>query len=404
MTEIFFYLLVLFAVAALMRVDFFFAILYLFFGAVMLSRVWARRTLSHIRITRRYLPRVFLREDVRVTLDVENTSWLPVLWLQIHESLPIELASPNFFRRVVSLGPRAKVELTYALRGRRRGFYALGPLTLATGDVFGLDENTGRWAGADHITVYPEVVPLERLGLPSVSPFVNLPSRPRLFEDTSRVLGVRDYNAGDPLRQINWKSTAAVGKLLVKKYEPAIAFDVMIFLDLYLPHYPRRGREAASELAVVAAASVASRLAGQGQPVGLATNGRDPHGGPDGMAQQVRTHRGRAHLMRVLGALARVELAELAPISAILARERPRLDWGTTILVVSGAESPGLLEAVLGARRAGFPVTLILTDRNAPRGEIEQQQATLGVAVYRATYTDQLRTALGPPAAARTHA
>jgi uncharacterized protein (DUF58 family) len=400
MTEIFFYLLVLFAIAALMRVDFFFAILYLFFGAVVLSRVWSRRTLSNVRITRRYLPRAFLGEGVTVTLDIENTSWLPVLWLHVHESLPIELASPNIFRRVISLGPGAEVVLAYRLRGRRRGFYSLGPLTLATGDLFGLDENTGRLAREDHITVYPEIVSLERLGLPSVSPFVNLPSRPRLFEDTSRVLGVRDYDAGDPLHHINWKSTAAAGKLLVKKYEPAIAFDVMILLDLYGPHYLRRSREPASELAIVVAASVANHLAGQRQPVGLVTNGRDPRSKSSGMAQPVPTHDGRAHLMRILDVLARVELAELTPISTVLIREQPHLHWGTTMVIVAGGVSPGLLEAVLRARRAGIPVTLVLTDRHAPVGEIEQQQATLGVSVYRVAYTDQLRSALAPPAAA----
>lgn len=401
MTEIFFYLLVLFAIAALMRVDFFFAILYLFFGAVVLSRMWARRTLPNVRITRRYLTRAFLGEEVAVTLDIENTSWLPVLWLHVHESLPIELASPNFVRRVVSLGPGGEVQLAYKLRGRRRGFYSLGPLTLATGDLFGFDENTSRWAREDHLTVYPEIVSLERLGLPSVSPFVNLPSRPRLFEDTSRVLGVRDYGAGDPLRHINWKSTAAAGKLLVRKYEPAIAFDVMIFLDLYRPHYSRRSREVASELGVVAAASMANHLAGHRQPVGLVTNGRDPRRGSGDMAQPVPTHDGRAHLMRIFDVLARVELAELTPISTVLTRERPHLHWGTTIVIVAGGESPGLLQAVLSARRAGFPVTLVLTDRNTPLGEIEEQQATLGVSVYRVTYTDQLRSALAPPAAQR---
>jgi uncharacterized protein (DUF58 family) len=396
MTEIFFYLLVLFAIAVLMQVDFFFAILYLFCGAVVLSRLWARRVLSNVKVARHHMPRAFLGEEVPVVLAVRNTGWLPVLWLHIHDSLPIDLASPNFLREVVSLGPGGETRLGYKLRCRRRGLYDLGPLTLATGDLFGFYENTGRWASDDHLIVYPEIVALERLGLPSISPFVNLPSRPRLFEDTSRVLGVRDYDAGDPLRHINWKSTAAAGRLLVKKYEPAIAFDVMIFVDLYRPHYRRRSRVVASELAIVAAASVANHLAAQRQAVGLATNGRDPRGGEDRMAQAVPTADGRAHLMRILEVLARVELAELEPVSTLMAHQRSRLHWGTTIVIIAGGEGPGLADAVLGARRAGFPVTLILTDRNVPPGEIEQQQATLGIPVYRVAYTDQLRSALTP--------
>lgn len=391
MAELFFYLLLLFAIAALMQIDFFFSILYLFFGAVVFSRLWARRALAHVQIERQYLKRAFLGERVPVTLRVRNTSWLPLTWLQVHESLPIDLISPNFFRRVVSLGPKGRAELAYTLRGRRRGYYTLGPLTLATSDLFGFEENVARWTQDEHVIVYPEIVPLEKIGLPSVSPFVSLPSGPRLFEDTARVIGVREYHTGDSPRRINWKTSAAAGELLVKQYEPAIALDTMIFLDLYRPEYGRRSRYRASELAIVAAASIANHLIERRQSVGLITNGYDPMAEDHTMPRPLPTRDGQAHLMRILEVLARVEVADTQPLTDLISRRRPELSWGSTLLIVAPRESEELAQAILSARRAGFPVVLMLTDRYAPAGRIEQQSA-LGVPVYRLRTSDDLKT------------
>ncbi|MFQ5855347.1 MAG: DUF58 domain-containing protein [Anaerolineae bacterium] len=392
MVELFFYLLVLFAIAALMQVDFLFSILYLFFGVVVFSRLWARRALAHVRIERRYHDRAFLGEVVPVTLRVHNTSRLPLIWLQVHESLPIDLISPNFFRQVVSLGPRGQADLGYALRCRRRGYYTLGPLTMATSDLFGFEENTARWSRDEHMTVYPEIVPLGKIGLPSVSPFVSLPSGPRLFEDPARVIGVRDYYAGDSPRHINWKTSAAVGTLLVKKYEPAIALDTMIFLDLYRPGYDTRTRYWASELAIVAAASIANHLTERRQSVGLTTNGLDPLGEETTIPRPLPTHHGRAHLMHILDILARVEVADTQPVTMLLSRQRPELPWGATLLIIAGRESEGLLDAILSARHAGFPVVLVLTDDSAPLGPVEQQHEMLSVPVYRLSVSDDLKT------------
>lgn len=394
MAELFFYLLVLFAIAVLMQIDFFFSILYLFFGVVVFSRLWARRALDRVRIERRYQDHGFLGDAIPVTLVAHNTTRLPLVWLQIHETLPIELISPNFFRRVISMGPKGQATLSYVLRCRRRGYYTLGPVTLTTSDLFGFEENTARRSLDEHVTVYPEIVALEKIGLPSVSPFVSLPSGPRLFEDPARVIGVRDYHAGDSPRHINWKTSAAAGSILVKKYEPAIALDTMIFLDLYRPDYNRRTRYRASELGIVAAASIANYLAGRRQAVGLVTNGRDPMAGEHTTPLPLPTRHGRAHLMHILEVLARVELADAQPLTALLSRHRPELPWGATLLIIAGRESDDLPSAILAARHAGFPVVLVLTDPGAAVGDIERQQETTGVAVYRLHVSDDLKTVL----------
>src|SRR5205085_8678016 len=62
----------------------------------------------------------------------------------------------------------------------------------------------------------------------------------------------------------------------------------------------------------------------------------------------------RAHLMSVLEALARVQLAPGPRLGEILRRERPRLAWGTTVVAITGRADDGLFDALAGLRQAGF--------------------------------------------------
>jgi uncharacterized protein (DUF58 family) len=52
------------------------------------------------------------------------------------------------------------------------------------------------------------------------------------------LFGVREYRPGDPLRRIHWKSSARLGELVVREYEPPGVQTVGIFCD---PHPANRG-------------------------------------------------------------------------------------------------------------------------------------------------------------------
>ncbi|MFN2241492.1 MAG: DUF58 domain-containing protein, partial [Anaerolineae bacterium] len=217
------FLIVLFGVAFVTKVDFFFYLLYALSGIYVLGRVWASRSLRAVSLSRHHERRVFWDERFEVQIEVRNGSLLPVLWMRIADTVPAELAAGKLFRQVVSLSPRERLRLTYTLVGRRRGYYELGPLVTEGGDLLGSASYEKRHAEDDHVIVYPKIVALRDLGFPSQSPFGTLPSRERLFEDPTRIRGVRDYQPGDSLRRMDWKTSARVGTLQVRRFEPAIA-------------------------------------------------------------------------------------------------------------------------------------------------------------------------------------
>ena len=102
-------------------------------------RFWIHRVTAGLRVGRRFERRLFFGETTTVTLEIHNGSALPIPWLLVHESLPGAIATPSIVSQVLSLTGHETGTVTYQLTGRRRGFHAVGPLTLTIGDVFDLD-------------------------------------------------------------------------------------------------------------------------------------------------------------------------------------------------------------------------------------------------------------------------
>jgi uncharacterized protein (DUF58 family) len=386
MTRILPFLIVLLAVAFLTKVDFFFYLLYTLAGVYILGRLWARRSLASVALSRHHDSRLFLGETLDVEVEVRNQGWLPVLWLRLSDTLPSELTSGAQFRQVISLLPRERLSLTYALRGRRRGYYRIGPLVTVGGDLLGATTYEGRQVADDFVIVYPKIVDLRDLGFPSQSPFGTLSSRERVFEDPTRIQGVRDYQPGDSLRRMDWKTSARVGSLQVRRFEPAIALEAAIFLNLNGAEYVRQERFQATELGIVIAASVAVHVVEKRQAVSLVTNGWDPLRGPASStgrspASPVKgspapepecaqpspvlpLRKGREHLMRVLDLLARIEIAseeDAVPFVELLRRKSLELPWGSTVVAITAREVEGIMGALLALRRRGLDVILVLT-------------------------------------------
>ncbi len=76
------------------------------------------------------------------------------------------------------------------------------------------------------------------------------------------LFGVREYRPGDPLRRIHWRSSARLGELVVREYEPPGVQTVGIFCD---PSPPTR--EIADQVARLAASEAWDCIRGGGRVV-----------------------------------------------------------------------------------------------------------------------------------------
>ena len=374
-------LIVLVWIAAFMRGDFALTLIYLIVGALAAGLWWSKRALAQVQTRRRFQTHAFLGERIEVNLRVQNTGWLPIPWLELHETLPVALVGPNNFQSVIYLGPRAEAEFEYSVVARKRGYYPIGPLAFSTGDILGMRESGQMIMAAEHLVVYPKIIPFTSIEIPSSSPQGTLRHTLPLFEDPTRVLSKRRYISGDSLRRVDWKSSAATGQLQVKVYDPSIALETFIILNLNAEDYYYRSRIDSAELAIVIAASIAAWIVDKKQVVGMMVNGRDPLT-VDGNPQTIPPNKGKGHLMRVLETLARVETTPRTAVVPLIQQQRYQLAWGTTVIVISGAVSNDLLDELYQVRRAGQNAMLILAGREVA-DEIGLQRAkTFGIPVF----------------------
>ena len=353
-------IIVLLIIAFLLRIDFIFYIVYVCLGIYALSRWAVPHILQQLQLRRDFSDHAFLGETVTVRLDWHNNSRLPLPWVEFHESIPPGLRIGEPVQQAIAIGGHQRKAFTYQVQSSRRGYYCLGPLRLATGDPFGLvSGNTGEMK-PDYLTVYPKIISLSKLGLPSRLPFGTLAGKQRLFADPARPMGVREYKTGDSQRHINWKVSAHTDQLLVKRFQPAISLETAVLVNLNKDDYTKADWRYYTEWAIVAAASLAAHLIEQRQPTGLITNGLDPlqdstddsqllfHEASGRLLQQesqnqqndrlspsIPPRNGREHLMKILERLARIEATATHPFNEWAVNACFNLSWGVTILAIT---------------------------------------------------------------------
>jgi len=390
MPQIFWSLIILTILAVVLRQDWIYFLVYVVGGLWIVSHWWVRRTLAKLNVQRDLITRAFVGETINAKLKFENHTWLPIPWLHVQEQAPLELKDRVNYRVVLSIGGRSRSDFDYTFYCKKRGYYPVGPLKLRTGDLFGFTAGAWEEKTTTSVIVYPRVLPLHELGLPSRSPFGTLTSNQRLFEDPTRMSGVRDYMTGDSLRRIHWKASAHEDSLLVKTFQPAIALNISIVLDLNRTAYPERGEIGYSEWAIVVAASLARYATEQRQPLGFICNGRDPFSKT--IAAPIPSHHGAGQLMTILALLARIQMHEVGTsLGDWLSGQTTSLAWGTTLLVVTPKLDEEGLWALHNAYRRGTNVMVFVC---APQANFDQMQAQgqrLGVTVQRTVWEDELK-------------
>ncbi len=347
-------------------------------GAVLLlgagtSYLSHRHCLDRVEFRRTFTPRrAFYGEDITLTLEVTNRKFLPLSWLEVTDELPEDVL-PRRGRVIPSVRQRRQhlvhlFSLRWYERIRRRvtitclarGYFPLGPARLRSGDLFGITSHGRDITSTDYLIVYPRVVPLEALGIPSLHPLGDARSPRPLLEDPTQTVGVRDYQSTDPLRRVHWKATARVGRLQTRQYEPTTTHRLVLFLNMdTLGEYAEyRGFvRPLLELNVMVAASFAVWADEQGHPVGLIANGYLPEG-----LRRVRIAPalGGAHLTEILEALAKVFPTPVMPLGDLMYLEASGLPWGTTAVVVTAVNDPPLRVGIERLRAAGHTVVVVL--------------------------------------------
>ena len=344
------------------------------------SHLWAKYCLVNVSYRRVFeSKRLFWGEESELRVEIVNAKLLPLPWLRIDDDVPAALeiaesrANGSFSagrqRLVHTLSLRwyERVTRRYRIRGVRRGVWSVGPTQLRSGDFFGFDIQRLTLGNREDITVYPRTVPVRGLTLPSGHPVGDARSQQRLLDDPLRLMGVRDYTRSDTFRHIHWKATARRQALQTKVFEPSASQPTAIFLNVDTAVQSANflsGQDwELAELAIVAAASIARTLWASGHSLGLYANALGARGA---QRLHLRPRKHPAQLVRLLEALAHIDGRARWSIEALLQSEAPRLPYGTTLVVISGAITPRLRIALADLRRKGYAIALVTLGAESP--------------------------------------
>ncbi len=318
--------------------------------------------------------RAFVGETVELKLTVANRKFLPVSWLRIADTFPLQLPLTDHlvvkrgdtnlgeFNTFWSLKWFQRITRTYQIQAAERGFHRFGPAEIETGDLFGLFRTRHQWPQETVLIVYPKIVPLIDLGLPAKEPFGDLKATQFMFEDPIRTVGARDYRPEDDFRRLHWKATARRQKLQTRVLEPTTSHNLIVALNVATMAQHWRGViPEVLEQAISVAASVAYYSMQQRWPTGLLANGALPRSD-----QPLKVPPGRApgQMTAILEMLAAVTPFATAPIERLLLTESPRLPWGSTLVLVTAIVTDDIAAALLDLKRMGRRLALISLDAN----------------------------------------
>jgi len=373
-------LLVLLVLAILSRTPALFVVLWFLLALYLASRLWSWRISRQVRLRRQCADRVFAGEDLMVTLHLANTGRLPIPYLEVRDHVSGRLTTAYPPQYVLSLGSRQETRLRYTITCQSRGYHVLGPIEGQTGDPLSVDRRELPPVAEQQLIVYPRIVPLRRLGLPTRSALIAIPAPASLLKDPSRITGIRGYHPGDALRSLHWGATAHTGKLMVKQYQPAVSRATVLCLDLDRDAYPIHGR-GSMEQAIVVAASLAHHIVTREQlPVGLVVAGSGPIL-PEGGSITLPPRKRREHVTAILEMLAGIEPPSEPGFVPLLREEWLRWGSGTTVIVVTGRLRAELVDVLLLLVQRGHAVGVILVRPKVVR--VDEPSITAGIPVYR---------------------
>jgi len=344
-----------------------------------LAKLWSRLSLSRLSCRRQLSERrVFPGETIRVKLQVANRKPLPLPWIQVDDEIPQALSGapalpgekPGFvsIRRSAAMLWYSSVKWKYELPCLKRGFYPLGPALIRSGDIFGLYSRSLRTTVEDAIIVYPKLLPVGFLRIPSQQPMGGSRSAYRLFQDPTRPVGVRDYQHGDSLRHVHWKASARLQSLQVKVFEPTTTFEVAVFLSVDSFKGNGSFNEEDFELGISVAASLAHHVVEQGTPAGVFVNTRAVD---SGQAVSLAPSSSRDQLTAILEALAKVTASSSGPLDLFLENEQKALHAGTTLFLIFAKPPETLPLLLLSLKESGFRLLLFFVGDRETSSRVE---------------------------------
>ena len=211
---------------------------YVMAGLITVSYVWARTNLRGLDVSvKRLGDRFQVGQRAEASIRLTSRSVFPKLWIELEDSTDMPAKAP---RAVVSLQSQGTAFWDAATECNRRGLFRTGPITVTTGDPFGLFRFRRQHGEQHPLLVYPSPQELPYFGVPPAQLSGGSNVRQQTNSLTSNASGVREYQPGDGFNRIHWRTTARIGRPMVKTFDidPSSQDSHELWIRLFHPADP----------------------------------------------------------------------------------------------------------------------------------------------------------------------
>jgi uncharacterized protein (DUF58 family) len=323
-------------------------------------------------------PRQQVGQLLKESYEIENRKNQPILWANvIDESKITQEKVKQIIAWIPGYGKR--IFFKQILLGKR-GVFSLGPTQVLVGDPFGMFCKSQTFQSLEKIVILPGYEKLEMFQNPSGSLSGGVARKTRNTEVSPYAISVREYFPGDPLRRIDWKTTARLDRLMVKEFEEDPQATVWILVDgdegmtyqmekiekqnEILPDLWNRKKsenlyryENSFEQAISFGASICDYYINDNRSVGFCSNSQQ--------IISVAPEGGIRQLDKILELFATLQESSEFSIQDLLLSQSNRFSKGSTVIIISANTSAEFIEAITRAQRRNLSISLISIDPNS---------------------------------------
>lgn len=328
---------------------------YLCLGCIALALVYKLRNWKLVTLTRTFSISGNILEagsDLRVLLYARVRGIWPWPWLELKDNIPRSLEKHLSGKSSGHLAwPRRGSEqyVPYTLRAVPRGIHPWGAVQLSSADPLGLVSFHDHIELQDHLVVYPRTVELRAMNFFPRRVEGTVTARKARNQEATQLVGIRDYQPGDRLSLIHWKSTAKTGELQTKEFDPLLMNSSLLVLDCSQDAWdPEPFEEAVSVTASLAKAALFQRI-----PLRFRTNSGRRH-----EEIIVSTQDDYFHLL--------LRLARITPVASHLLSQslyRELFIQDSNVILVTSGRSEEIKGILFRLSTRGNAVTVIQVDQ-----------------------------------------
>ncbi|WP_455714502.1 DUF58 domain-containing protein [Anaerosporobacter sp.] len=244
---------------------------------VYFKKNWDKNIVVYMNFLQNY---VYEGEQTQLIEKIENRKRIPIPVLEVYFRLRrelsfrdmenIQISDFTYRRDIFSMLGNQRITRRLTIDCMKRGYYEISKMNYKAYSLLYRDMYIREKPVNTNIYVYAKRTDVSNILLASAKIMGTLQCARQIYDDPFAFNSIREYTITDPLKTINWKSSAKTGNLMVNTFESTITESIMIYLDVEdigIYQY-----DPLIEEGICVAATLTDKLINKGMEVGLCVN------------------------------------------------------------------------------------------------------------------------------------